>query len=89
MGAGNAQLGHIDYPHKARRLPLVGGQAAEQPQKPTDSPPGGDLGGDGPGTYIKQVTDGTHIGCQGEERGVPSGQRGGTSYASAPLISSP
>ena len=61
----------------------------EQPQKPTDSPPGGDLGGDGPGTYIKQVTDGTHIGCQGEERGVPSGQRGGTSYASAPLISSP
>lgn len=89
VGVGNAQLDHIDSPYMARKLPLVGGQAAEQAQKPTDSPPAGDLGRDGPGTYIKQVTDGTHRGCQGEERGAPSGQRGGTSYASAPLISSP
>lgn len=89
QGWGDAELGHIDRSHEDRRLPLVDSQAAEQPQKPTDNPPGGDLGGDGPGTYIKQVTDGTHTGCQGEESGVPSGQRGGTSHASASLISSP
>lgn len=82
VGAGNAQLGHVDSPDKGSRLPLANSQAAEQPRKPTNNPPGGDLSGDGPGTCIKKVTDGTHIGFQGEESGVPLGQRGGTSYTS-------